>query len=545
MIIHTQQQRGLAVFGLFCLCFSAVMLHLFTMQIRQHTFFSDLAQKQYHTTMTYTPDRAPIIDRNGTSIALNTCAISAFIAPSKIIMHEKLRTFLELYFPQAYTRYLTHQQHAFMFVQRNITEAQANLIKSYGIEEIQFVKEPHRYYPFCALASVVGITNIDNAGILGIEYLYDTRLKGTASSYTLQKDARSHYFYFEKQDQHVGQESLPVTLTIDADLQFLIYEELQQTIQKFNAKQGSIIILDPYTGAISVMANYPTFDPNNTQHLDMALTKNYCIAEQYELGSVIKVFAALAALEEGVVTVDEKIDCRNTKTTYIDGRKINTTVAHGLLTFSQVIEKSNNIGIALIAKRLNEKLYTHYQRVGFGTATGIELPGEQKGFINPPQHWSKQSVISLSYGYEITSTLLQLARAFSLIANGGHLVQPHIIKDPDIKPQLSEQLYKTETIESIQEILSLTTQQGTARKARMRGYDIMCKTGTANLLENGVYVETKNSYTCAGILKKNDYIRVIVVYIKEAGTSGLFASHVAVPLFEKVAQKTIIHDKIV
>lgn len=545
MILHTQQRRGFVVFGLFFLCFATVVCHLFSMQIRQHTFFSDLAHKQYRTTVTYTPERAPIIDRNGTPIALNTTAISAFIAPAKITMHDKLQTFLQLYFPQAYARYLTHQQHNFMFVQRNITDTQANLIKSYGIEEILYVKEPHRYYPFYALAPIVGITNIDNTGILGIEYLFDTSLKGSPSSYTLQKDARSHYFYFEKQKQHVGKKSLPVALTIDADLQFLVFEELQQTINTFNAKQGSIIIMDPKNGDISVMANYPTFDPNNTQHLDMALTKNYCIAEQYELGSVIKVFAALAALEEGVVTVDEKIDCQNTKTTEIDGRKINTPVAHGIISFSEVIEKSNNIGIALIAKRLNEKLYAHYQRVGFGTATGIELPGEQKGFINPPNHWSKQSVISLSYGYEITTTLLQLARAFGIIANNGHMIQPHIIKDTHTKEHPTEQLYSTNSIESIKKILTLTTQQGTAQKARMRGYDIMCKTGTANLLENGIYVHTKNSFTCAGILKKNDYCRVIVVYIREAEKPGLFASQVAVPLFEKVAQKTIIHDKII
>ena len=513
------------------------------MQIKQHTFFSHLAQKQYQTTVTYTPERATIFDRNGTPIALNKSALSAFISPAKTIMHDTLRTFLELYFPQAYSRYLTHQQHAFMFVQRNITQAQADLINTYGIEEIEFVKEPHRYYPFSALAPIVGITNIDNAGILGVEYLYDIQLKGTPSSYALQKDARSHYFYFEKTDQTVGQESLPITLTVDADLQFLVYEELQQAITKFNAKQGSVIILDPATGDISVMANYPTFDPNNTQHIDMALTKNYCIAEQYELGSVIKVFAALAALEEGVVTADETIDCQNTKTTHIDGRKINTTTAHSLLSFSQIIEKSNNIGIALVAKRLNEKLYTHYRRVGFGTPTGIELPGEQKGFINPPQQWSKQSVISLSYGYEITTTLLQLARAFGIIANNGYMVQPHIIKHA--QPNISEQLYRTETIEQMQQILKLTTLQGTAQKARMRGYDIMCKTGTANLLENGIYIDTKNSYTCAGILKKNNYTRVIVVYIKEADRPGLFASQVAVPLFEKVAQKTIIHDKII
>ena len=176
------------------------------------------------------------------------------------------------------------------------------------------------------------------------------------------------------------------------------------------------------------MVTYPHFDPNNTHTASAELCKNSIITDAYELGSVIKVCAALAALEENVVTPDELIDCKNTETTYIDGRKINTVKAHGIIPFTDVIAFSNNIGIAIVAKRLDKKLYDHYKRLGFGTKTGIEFPGENSGFVNPPEKWSKQSIISLSYGYEISATILQLACAFCTIATGHHVVPTLLIR---------------------------------------------------------------------------------------------------------------------
>ncbi len=559
MHLHNSQQlRMSGICIIFFLCYSAIIANLFFLQLYQHTFFADLADKQYQLQVTHTPERALIVDRNNRPVALNKIALSAFVSPKQASDQQSLSLFLQQYFPHAYARYQQHKDRIFMFIQRNITDEQKDLIAYAQIPDIQFVKEPHRYYPYKSMASIIGITNIDNVGSLGIEYQFNEQLKGTSSSYDLQKDARG-YFYFNRTVVSSGIEGTPVQLTIDSDLQFLVSELLKETVDRFQAKQGSVIVLDPQTGDILVMVNYPTFDPNDLQHLDLALTKNYCIAEQYEIGSVMKVFTALAALEDDVVTIDETIDCRNAKTTHIDGRRVNTTVAHGILTFSEVIEKSNNIGIALVAKRLGEQLYHHYRQAGFGTKTGIALPGEQKGFINPPSCWSKQSVISLSYGYEITITLLQLAQAFTLLANNGCMVKPRIILDntqpefcePEFcehkfyEHKFSEPLYSQSAIDDLNTILERTTLQGTARRARMQGYEVMCKTGTANLLKDGVYIDTKNSYSCAGIIKKGNYKRVIVNFIKEASRSGLYASQVAVPLFEKVAQKTIIHDRVI
>ena len=175
------------------------------------------------------------------------------------------------------------------------------------------------------------------------------------------------------------------------------------------------------------------------------LTKNTVVTEAYELGSVFKICVALAALEEGVVTPDELIDCKNTKTTFIDGRKINTVHEAGIIPFEEVIAQSNNIGIAQVAQRLGTKIYDHYPRLGFSKKSGIPFPGENKGFINPPNKWSKQSIISLSYGYEVSANLLQLARAFSIIANGGYWIDPRITFDNQL-PRNKKKLYSDESI---------------------------------------------------------------------------------------------------
>lgn len=530
------------LFLCFCIGYAIIMGNLFYIQTHNGPFLEQLGQQQYKKTITRSAERACIIDRNGTLLAGNCMALSAYIVPTALKDPDAVQEFLSIMYPAAYER-LSHSMHKkFMYVQRNLSKEQIAEL-AHAPRDIRVIKEPHRHYPCPFLASVIGITDIDNHGIMGIEYSCDAYLRGNKQKYHILKDAHAEHFFCQPVQQETEHtDTQPIQLTIDAHLQYLVDEQLRATIAKFDARQGSVLILDPHTGDILAMANYPTFDPEHLQGLDMNRTKNYTINEQYELGSVMKVFTALAALQEEVITLDERIDCMNDLHAYIDGRRINTTHAHGQLTLSQIIEKSNNIGIAQVAQRLQTTLYTHLQRVGFGKKTGVELPGEQSGFINPPERWSKQSLFSLSYGYEISATLLQLAQAFALIANNGIMVAPHI-RTTTI-PTVSDKLYSDDAIAQIEEILERTTLHGTAYRARMRGYDVKCKTGTSNLLENGVYREDKNCFTVAGIVQKDSYKRVVVTHIQEASTPGLFAAQVAVPLFEAVAQKMLIHERV-
>ncbi|MEX0672318.1 MAG: penicillin-binding transpeptidase domain-containing protein, partial [Candidatus Babeliales bacterium] len=334
-----------------------------------------------------------------------------------------------------------------------------------------------------------------------------------------------------------------VYLTIDGSLQFLATQELEKTVKKFNAKHAACIIMNPDTGEILTMTNWPHYDPHNTAQLDMSLTSNKCITQSYELGSVMKPAVALAALNERVVEPNELIDCENTTTTMLDGRPINTVYAAGEIPFWEVMVVSNNIGMAKVAQRLGEKLYDYYERMGFGKKSSIPLPGEQAGFINHPANWSKQSLISLSYGYEIRTTLLQLAQFFSIIANGGYAIQPQILrqKNEPAAPLKKKRLFRKNSITTMHEILTRTTPW----RAQLQGYTVMGKTGTANMLSDGLYDSSKNLYTFGGIIQKGSYKRVIITFVQEADTPNLYASQVAAPLFRRIAERLVVHEHVI
>jgi len=555
---RSYKTRTVFVFFIFCALYLIILFNLYLIQVKQSAFFSYLGKKQYNVTVSRYAARAEIFDRNGQPLALNKDCLSAFILPNQLKNPKKTKQFLQKEFPHAYKALQKNTGKKFMFVHRNLTTKQKLLVEQAKIEDIKLLHERGRFYPAAAAATVVGTTNIDNKGLFGIEFQCNDQLGGTPAIYSLEQEARSGNFHFKKETQQKGKAGKPIRLTIDSDLQFLAHDELNDSLEKWNAKEGAVVVMDPKTGEILAMVSAPAFDPNDMTNIDLQTTKNKVVTESYEFGSIAKTFAALAALAEGAATLEEKIDCCGKKTGYVDGRKVNTLVAHGVLSFSEVVELSNNIGIAKVAKRINEKLYDHYIKIGLGKKTGIEFPGEQSGFVNHPANWSKQSLISLSYGYEMTCTLLQIAQAFCMIARDGAPVKPKLIfssKDKINSKKSSvtlgkkhakePRLYDKQTIDLLKEILENTTLRGTAKRARINGYRVMSKTGTANLLVDGQYDQEKNIYTCAGIVQKNNYQRVIVAFVREAQKDNAYASTVAAPLFGRIAQKIVIHDKIV
>ncbi|MDR3647113.1 MAG: penicillin-binding protein 2 [Candidatus Babeliales bacterium] len=536
--------RSFIVFSLFCLFYFILLINLYVIQVFRANYYAGLANKQHFITTKINPPRALILDRNNKPVALNKESLSAFILPHKLEDPDRLKTFLKSHFPNSLARLKTNKNKYFMYVKRKLTNSELELIEKSELRDIKILKEPSRFYPVESMATVVGVTDIDNNGLFGIELQFNKRLAGTPKVVTLEKDARSGHFYFKKETLKEGTSSQPIKLTIDSELQYLIQEELNETVTKLESKDGNVIVMDPVTGDILAMVNAPSFDPNNTAAIDMEMTKNKVIADAYERGSVMKIFVALAAFEEGLTTPEELIDCENKKIVTIDRMTFSTWKAHGILPFSEVLEKSNNVGMVKIAQRVGKKLYDHYLKMLFATKTDIPLPGEQKGFITHPKNWSKRSIVSLSFGYEITSTLIQLARAFCIIANSGYSVKPKLIYDE--KTEKSENpIYSEQSMNWIREIMQNTVNQGTARRAAIKGYNIMAKTGTANIAINGEYSKTKNMYCCAGIIEKGNYKRVIVTSLREANIPNALASNTAVPLFEQIAEKILIHDKLI
>ncbi len=520
-----------------------VLLNLYVVQIKRSDFFKALAQRQYTMQVVSTPPRAPIFDRSGIQpLALNKESFSAFIIPSKLEDPDGVALFLAKHFKSASQRLKKNRKSHFLYLKRRLSPQEIELIEKSTLSDIKLLKEPSRYYPIQSVGPVVGITDIDNHGLFGIELMYDDRLAGKPTTYLLEKDCSSRH-YFRRETKVEGIQGTPVTLTLDGVLQFLAYDELREYATSIGAKEASVLILNPENGDILVMANYPDFDPLNTDSLDMSRAKNRIITDAYELGSVIKAFLALAAFEEKVVRPHELIDCENRLHTRINGFAVNTTKANGLIPFSEVIRDSNNIGCAKVAQRVGTRLYDHYKKLGFSRKIGL-FPGENPGAITHPSRWSKSSLIVLSFGYELSANIVQLGQALSVIANDGYLVKPRLIlKDENIKKE--GPLFRPETIHHMREILRKTIDEGAAKRARIEGYTVLGKTGTARLITNGKYDPYRHIFTFMAIVEKGAYKRVIVIFIKETTKKGLLASSIAVPLFEKVAHKMLIHDKII
>lgn len=540
MLKNDYKPRVVVVFIVFLLLYLIIFTRLYVLQIHGKDFFKNLADQQYLVELKISPDRAKIYDRTGKNpLAFNIQAYSAFILPKQFQEKDKILRFLKNNYEHVYKKINKNKHVKFLWLERHLNQEKLKKLKDLKLQDILFMPESSRFYPYICASSIVGFTDIDNIGLAGIELFFNDRLQGTPTTIEIKRDARNSDFYFDKKIIQEGKKGKAVTLTLDSKLQFLAEQELEKSVKEFEAAQGSVLVMNPDNGEILVMANYPGFDPNSGVIENVENTKNKIVTECYEFGSVIKTFAALAALEEGLVTPEEMIDCEG-KIAYINGVKVENWKSVDTISFADVIKNSSNVGIAKVASRLGPKFYTHLKRLGFGQKTGIWFPGERDGFVNPPQNWSKPSLIVMSFGYELMATILQLGKAFSVIANGGYAVEPVLVKEPTrMKNSFRKKIYKSKTIYDIKNILEPI---GILYAKNLEGFRVMGKTGTARGMEDGKYSTKKHVYSFAGIVEKGDYKRVIVTFIKEPKGSGWWASQIAAPLFARVAEKMIIQD---
>ncbi|MCL4380608.1 penicillin-binding protein 2 [Candidatus Dependentiae bacterium] len=537
---HRTANKAIALYLFFTAVMGLIICYLFIVTVVHRDFFTSLAQRQQCMQITSHPPRGAIYDRHGALLATNIASVSAFLVPTSIKQKKKLQTFLQQHFPQAAKRLASGNYKKFMYIKRRLTADEQAIITQAAIEDIHLIDEPCRFYPFEALSTVLGMTDIDNKGLFGLELMHNQQLAGKPTIQTITKDARSDKWHVAQETIERGSQPVPLYTTLDAQLQFIVQQELAATAIQYQARQLSALIMDPTTGDIIVMANYPAINPNNTQQFIAADANNRIVTQTFELGSVMKTFAALAAIAEGVVTQEELIDCQDKEAGVVDGMIVHTvpqSVA-GCIPFWQVLQKSNNIGIATVAQRVGKKLYDHYRALGFGKKTGLDYLGEQAGHVTHPSTWSKRSLISLSFGYELRATILQLARAFATMANNGYLITPRLTTTTTIKKD--GPLYTPTVITTMQELLTLS-----GAKAALAGYTIMGKTGTANMLIDGVYNKSINLYTFAGIVMHGNYKRVIVTFVNQIKQQGLLASTIALPLFTAIASRMVIHDGII
>lgn len=452
--------------------------------------------------------RPNIIDRNGKILAKSKKSISAYYLKNSI--SDKTLNFINKNYKNKNINF--ENKSNFIFLSRNISDKEIKNIKNKKIYDIKFIPEYQRISIFDELSHIIGITDIDSNGISGIEKLIDINKN-------LKKEKN-------------------IKLTIDSDLSLIITNILKKHVEENNSEYAMAVIIDSKNGDIISLCQYPFYKKNEN---DIKYLNPISITNLYEFGSVIKAFCMLAGYEEKIVNPDDLIDCKNSKTAKVNGRIVNTWKACGIIPFSEVIKNSNNIGISQISVKLNTKIYDHYCKLGFNKKTEIDIPGEISAYLTHPSNWSKQSIISLSFGYEIMINLLNLAKAWSVFSNNGKIINPKIIYSNKIIE--SEKLYSDDAIEK--SLLTLKYSKSKIPKKYqflLDNFDIFLKTGTARILENGNYIENKNIYTTVGHIKNKNESKIIALNIKFSSKKNAYASSVALPIFMDIVKIINLRD---
>ncbi|MCM8784055.1 MAG: penicillin-binding protein 2 [Candidatus Omnitrophica bacterium] len=521
-------------------------LRLIYLQLFRGPFLAKFAQSQYEMRIPLEPKRGTIFDRNVKPLAFNLSVDSVFANPKEIddphSTVEALSHVLELDKGIVLER-LSQNKH-FVWIARRINEEATVALKKLSLKGVYLIKENKRYYPQINNGStVLGFCDIDNNGLEGIELYYDKQLKGRKGYILSNKDAKRRRIFFLDFDYLPPVDGYNLILTLDSVIQHMAERELEKAVKATGALGGSVVVVSPYTGEILAMANYPNFNPNNPQEVvDKDRLRNRAIVDMFEPGSSFKIITASAALEEKATNLKEKFFCEkgsyNLKTHILHDHQ-----PHGWLTFEEVIGFSSNIGTVKIAQKMGlDRLYPYIYTFGMGKRTGIGLPGEAEGFIRPLSKLSRTSIGAIPIGQEVMVTLLQLTMAMCVIANGGFLMKPYIVKEiRDSKgisivvnyPQKVRNVISSSTAEAMAQVLKGVVEYGTGKMARVEGYISAGKTGTAQKVENGTYSHRKFVSSFVGFVPLEKPKLVIGVVLDEP--YPYYGGVVCAPVFRNIA----------
>lgn len=440
---------------------------------------------------------------------------------------------------------------SFIWVRRKVDEETAGRIKGLGLRGVGMLKESKRYYPKRDIASkIIGYCGMDNQGLYGIEQAYNKVMRPVSSRHIVLKDALGRPVSMPD-DLGVAGKSGPVDLelTIDERIQYITENALEKQTVKTGAKSGVALVMDPHTGEILAMAEYPQFNPNQRFNFSAQAVRPRAVEDAVEPGSTFKLFVAAAALEEKLIKPDDMLDCENGQYK-IGGREFKEAHRnkYGKLSVGDVIAKSSNIGAIKMGEKLGpKKLHSHLTKFGFGRKTGIDLPGESSGLLRPVQDWSATSLPAISFGQEVSVTPMQLGAALSSIANGGFLIRPHFVKAymrngetlKTVEPETMGRPISRVTAELLKEMMKgVTMEGGTGMKAAIPGFVVAGKTGTAQKMDPATrtYSPDRHLASFAGFFPADAPRLVIVVMIDEP--KGVeWGGAVAGPVFSEIGMK--------
>lgn len=539
------------IVGLFGLCFCAIVMRLAMVQVLQHTFLRSEAERQYHRHITLHPERGRILDRHGRVLAMSVPVPSAFAIPKEIENPEAAaRQVAEvLGQPVATVKHRLTSTAPFVWLDRQLSPEVGERLRKLDLRGVHTLQETQRFYPKRHLAGqVLGFVGVDEQGLGGLEHLYNRELRGTPRRVTLQRDAARRTVQITDGDLSERPRGADLYLTLDERLQYIAEKEIAARVEETQAKSGLVVIMQPASGDLLAIANYPFFNPNDYQDPKQHMwQRNRAVTDPFEPGSTFKLVAAAAALEENVARITEMFHCENGLIVRA-GRRLRDHHPYGLLNFVQVIEKSSNIGTVKIAERLsNQQLYTYIRRFGFGEKSLVHLPGEEEGLIRPPKKWSKLTHDSLAFGQEITVTPLQLLAAYAAVANGGWLMRPRIVEhvvhgdeSQFFAPETRHRVLSPQTVERMNDILVGVVERGTGKQAAVEGYTVAGKTGTSQKVDRGVYSHSKVIASFVGYVPAEAPQLAILVIVDEPQRAK-WGGEAAAPVFRRVAQQALYY----
>ncbi len=527
---------------------------LVQLQVSQHDDFTARARSQQLSAVETSPTRGQLLDRQGRELARSIETESFFADPRDITDPNETAKRIASITGQDRTDLANRLSTAkdankkFYWIIRRLDVQTANKLDALELKGVYSRKEPKRYYPNDSLAAhVLGFVGLDEIGQSGVEQYYNEKIRGESGKVYLECDGSPERRVFESYEvqPHPGQ---TVVLTIDQTIQYRTEQALGAAVERTHAKSGTAIVMDPQTGEILALANAPSFDPNQPPKESAEGRANGALQNIYEPGSTFKIVAYSAAIEKDLVKPEDKIDCQMGQIT-VAGRLIHDHHAFGVLTIADALAQSSNVGAIKLGLLVgNESMYDYMKRLGFGSRTGIDLAGESPGILRPLNRWQPSSIGSLAMGQEIGVTALQMATAYSVLANDGMLVKPHLVRElrtPEgavtfqAKPETRRAL-KPETTAALRNMLEGVTLRGTARKAQLDGYTAAGKTGTAQKIDpkTHAYSATKYIGSFVGFAPVKNPAVVIIVVIDEPQGS-YHGGDVAAPVFREIAEQIL------
>ncbi len=551
----TLKRRLVVAAAAFALWFVGIEARLVYLQVYQYESLSRRAVKQQSETIPSAPKRGDILDRTGRVLAYSIDTETVYAVPTEI--DDPVAAAGQLCGAladcsakdrQALVERIRKGKY-FAYVRRQASPEQARRIAALDMEGVGFIKEDQRRYPNRELAAhVLGYVGTDNAGLSGIEATYDSLIKGQTGTVLVQADARGHAFSRIDKPPTTG---ASLELSLDHYLQYIAERELKAGVAWANASGGSAVIMDPKTGEMLAMANYPTFNPNTFNEAAQRARRNRAVQDLYDPGSTFKVVTASALLEEKVVRADDVFDV-SSGTIRFGSRVIRDDHNYGVLSFEDVIVKSSNVGtiqaVSRFGSRRAERLMHWVREFGFGVQSSPDFPGESPGIVWDPARLNDSALASVVIGYQISVTPLQMATAFSVVANGGELLQPRVVRAvirdgvrAVVPRKVRRRAISEATAAELTRIMEGVVTDGTAKGAQLPGYTVAGKTGTAQKVVNRAYSRTDYNVSFVGFVPSRNPEFTIVVVVDTPRGVPAYGGTVAVPIFKRIADAALRH----